>query len=226
MQKVMRFFKGLEWRLSLILQMATLVGSFAFPFWAVKTAELFKEYEPFSWVVAGFVGVAIAVILYLLWQVASLVRTKAKFNILFTEKHPGVDPMKDTFENRRIFLNEFALPTDPWIENKTFINCDIVGPANMFFGNGVAISESRGPNIDVVYLPETTRPTNGFGIRGCIFRGCAFHRITFFASHEDYISAPENVGMINWVSLTPGSLAQMQFELNSPSEGDVTDADI
>ncbi|MBL4757654.1 MAG: hypothetical protein JKY32_08455, partial [Rhizobiales bacterium] len=153
MQTLKEFFKNFEWKLSLILQMAGLIGSFAIPAWAVKTAELFKEYEPFSWVVAGFVGVAIVVLLTLLWRLGFLLLTKAQFTKLFIDKHPNVDPMKDTFENQRIFLNEIVLPTDPWIENKTFINCDIIGPANIFFGVGVTMTETRGPNIDVVYLP-------------------------------------------------------------------------
>ncbi len=200
------------------------MGSFAIPAWAVKTTELFKEYEPFSWVVAGFIGVAIVVLLTFLWRLGFWFLTKAQFTKLFIDKHPNVDPMKDTFENQRVFLNEFVLPTDPWIENKTFINCDIIGPANMFFVAGVSITETRGPNIDVVYLPATTKPTNGFGVSNSIFRKCAFHRITVFVGDADYQAAPYNTGRINWVSLTPGDIEQLPLNLNEPKE--ISDADV
>jgi hypothetical protein len=57
-----------------------LIGSFALSAWAVKAADIFAEYAPFSWVAAGFLGAFAAVVILLILQIARALRFRTNFN--------------------------------------------------------------------------------------------------------------------------------------------------
>lgn len=110
---------GLEWRLSLATiawGVPTAVASFVLPAWAVTAAYIFEEYAPFSWVAAGFLGLATSALIFALagWGRGKWVR--ARYDAKMLPKSGPIDPMAKTFERQRIYINEFALPSNPIIE--------------------------------------------------------------------------------------------------------------
>lgn len=135
MGQVSRFLKGLEWRLSLwtFIQGSSLVGSFVLPAWAVSAANLFAAYSPASWVIAGFAGLLIFSVSFALvaWGRSRWIR--ARYDSKMMARGAYVDSMAKTYEDQRIYLNELCLPSYPVLEQKTFINCEIIGPANTSF---------------------------------------------------------------------------------------------
>jgi hypothetical protein len=113
-----------------------------------------------------------------------------------------INPLDTTFEKKRIFLNDFVLPSHTFIENKNFIDCDLIGPANVYFPANNQAAPIRLPVIDAVWLSAEARFTNGFIFYNCLFRNCSFQRITMFASIENYESWKDNPN-INWIGIPP-----------------------
>lgn len=209
------FFVRLEWRLSLFIQATGVVASFALPAWAVRAMEMFSEYAPLSWVVAGFAGVAFAVIFFWLWQVAFILRVRAKFNVRLLEHPDPINPLDKTFEGKRIFLNDFVLPSHQLVEGKTFIDCDIIGPTNLYLASGNQASAIRLPQIDAVYLDPEIMFNNGVAFRDCVFRNCSFQRITMFIGDPDYGTMSDNP-VLHWISLNPDSMNAPELPMPMP----------
>jgi hypothetical protein len=191
-----------RWSLWNLLQGSALVGSFALPAWAAQAADIFSQYQPFSWVVAGLGGVFISTMIYTAFQYARKIRINVKYDEKHLDSDSLVNPLDRTFEGKRIFLNDFALPSHPYISGKTFIDCEIIGPANVYFLEGNQATEVKVPQLDAVYLEPGKTFYNGFQFENCIFRGCSFQRITLFISDTDYHVNRDN-NWLNWVSLTP-----------------------
>jgi len=198
-----------EWRLSLATVIWSLfvpVGSFALPAWAAEAAGVFSEYAPLSWVVAGFAGLllyAIAVFIYGTGQQRSV---RSRYDARFMEKTGGVDPLAKVFEGKRIYLNDFVLPSKPVVIGKTFVDCEIVGPTNMYFEVGNAVDSVQPGTVDAVALSGKRQFFNGVLFRDCKFRGCTFHRITLFFEPHEALEI-QHLEWLNWISPLPDQTA-------------------
>lgn len=176
--------------------------SFALPAWAVHAVKLFSIYAPASWVAAGFGGMILAA---LSWLFASMARrrwVRSAYDARMLAQGGAVDPMHKTFERKRIFLNEFALPSHVIIEGKTFIDCEIVGPANILLEYGNSIDDPKAPICDAVILATGRQFFNGYLFRNCSFRSCSLQRITLFITEAEY---PNRVHLnwLNWITYAP-----------------------
>ena len=214
-KKVDRFFSGLEWKLSLATMLwgvPAAVASFVLPAWAVRGTKVFEGYAPASWVAAGFLGLFVASATY---GIAALARGKwvrARYDATMLAQGGAVDPLEKTFERKRIYLNEFCLPSHPFIEGKAFIDCELIGPANIIFVSGNNISDARLPIVDAIYMKDGGCPNNGYIFKDCIFRGCNFSRVTFLVQFEE-THMFRNFSMVNWITESPNEQSEMDFEL-------------
>lgn len=197
--QINRFFNNLEWRLSLILTLGGIVTSIALPAWAVRATNAFEAYAPFSWVAAGFVGFLLFAIGLSLIAHARAKWIRAKYDNNLYARTGFVDPMAATFENKRIFLADFVLPSDPHIDGKTFINCEIVGPSNLFIRINNRVDEHRLPVCDAVIVDNSVPIYGTTILDNCTFRKCSFKRITIFVLPEMY-EASKNIEWLNWIN--------------------------
>jgi hypothetical protein len=204
-EKLNRFLSGLEWRWSLgaaIWGLAFPVSSFAIPAWAARAAGVFSNYAPLSWVAIGFAGLFIYALCVALYGFGQVRGVRAKYDAKFMAETGGVDPLAKVFEGKRIFLNDFILPSTPLVDGKTFVDCEIVGPANIFLQMDNAINNVRPRSVDAVALDGKTQFYNCFVFRNCTFRGCTFHRVTlFFTPHEAI--ANQSLQWLNWITDMP-----------------------
>lgn len=194
-----------EWRLSLATVIWSLLvpaGSFALPAWATKASGVFSEYAPLSWVVAGFLGLMVYVFAVYINGTGRLRSVRSRYDANFMAKTGGVDPLAKVFEDKRIFLNDFVLPSHAYVEDKTFVNCEIVGPANMYFEFGNGVDNVKPHPVDAVALNGENPFSNGIVFRNCRFRGCTFHRITIFL-HPTELETAKSADWLNWISPMP-----------------------
>lgn len=188
-----------------ILWLAGVVASFALPAWATRVTGVFSHYAPLSWVVAGFLGLGFgtAAMAIFAWAKTRLVR--AKYDAKTLAQGGTVDALEKTFERKRIYLNEFCLPSHPYIDGKTFIDCEIIGPANVILMFGNSVTEHRLPVCDAMVIAPSADPTNGYVFRNCIFRGCSFQRVTMMFTATEYHASAKNVDWFRWTSILPES---------------------
>jgi hypothetical protein len=191
-----------RWSLWTLIQGSSLLVSFSLPAWAVKSAQIFSEYAPLSWVIAGFAGVLLWTIARLIWNFAYQVKVRAQYDARFLERSGNYNPLDLTFEKKRIYLDDFALPSHTVIQGKTFIQCDIIGPASVYFAGNNSAVDIKQPIIDGVWLHPDARYNAGFQIYNCIFRECSFQRITLFASIENFELWNSNPS-VNWIGVPP-----------------------
>lgn len=204
----------IEWRWTFaqaILGLPALIASFALPAWAAKAVPMLEQFEPLSWVIAGFFGLGFGVGLFALsaWARGKWVRSSYDSRML--AQGGAVDPLEKTFERKRIYLNEFCLPSHPLVEDKTFIDCEIIGPANILFVSGNNITQGRYPVCDAVRLKEDLIPNaNCYLFRDCIFRGCNFSRITFFVPHQE-TEMFRNYNLVRWITGSPYDQGELEL---------------
>jgi hypothetical protein len=191
-----------RWSLYTLIQGSGLIASFGLPAWAVKSGQIFSQYAPLSWVVAGFAGVLLWSIARLIWNWGYQIKIRAQYDAKFLERSGNYNPLDLTFEKKRIYLDDFALPSHTIIQGKTFIQCEIIGPASVYFAGSNNALDIRVPVIDGVWLHPDARYNAGFQFHNCIFRDCSFQRITMFASIENFEIWKKNPS-VNWIGIPP-----------------------
>ena len=182
---------------------AVVGGVTAYAAWAT---DLFSAYAPFSWVAAGIIGASLTALIFLIVQLGVRLRMKSRYDARILASGSMVNPLDRTFQNRRIYINDFVLPSFTVVKDKTFIDCEIVGPANLYWWQGNNALGSVGPRMDAVFLDPQAEFDNGITLENCMFRGCSFQRITLFVGEGDYPAVRDH-GILNWISPHPKSIA-------------------
>ncbi len=190
------------------------VGSFALPAWAAEAAGVFSEYAPLSGVVAGFVGLLLYVVAVFIYGTGQQRSVRSRYDAKFMQETGGVDPLARVFEGKRIYLNDFVLPSQPQVIGKTFVDCEIVGPANMYFESDNSVDDTKPGLVDAVALSGKRQFLNGVAFRNCKFRSCTFHRVTLFFQPEESLRI-QHLNWLNWISPLP--LAELLTDQDKPS---------
>lgn len=184
------------------LQGTAFLASFTITAWAAKTAAIFSQYAPLSWVLSGFAGMGIWALIRWLSAITRRLRVRALYDEKFLKHGSNINPLDKTFERKRIHINDFVLPSFPFIEGKTFIDCDFIGPANIYFHSSNVANPIRPPKVEAFWLHPTARFATGFTFKDCIFRNCSFQRIAMFASIENYDIWKDNPN-VDWIGVPP-----------------------
>ena len=201
LSRVNRLLSGIEWRWSLGTLVSSILiptTSFALPAWATWASRMFSDYAPLSWVIAGFGGLLVYAACVALYGFGLHRTVRSRYDEKFLKGTGGADPLSKVFEGKRIFLNDFILPSNPFVNGKTFVDCEIVGPANIYLARDNNISEIQAGKVDAVSLSGKNQFLNGFAFSSCTFRRCTFHQITlFFHLKEARLIA--DLDWLNWI---------------------------
>jgi hypothetical protein len=196
------FLDAVESRWSLALHGVTLLTTVGATAWGAWAADILSQYSPLSWIVAGLLGALFWAVVRLIWNWGYRIKIRAQYDAKFIEHGGNYNPLDLTFEKKRIYLNDFVLPSSPLIQGKTFIECEIIGPAIVYFRANNLAAPIREPKLDAVWLHPTASMSNHFTFDNCIFRNCSFQRITLFASIENFYDWRDNPN-VNWISIPP-----------------------
>ncbi|MBL6600016.1 MAG: hypothetical protein ISP41_14085 [Alphaproteobacteria bacterium] len=213
-----RFFSKIEWRWSLanMLWGTGALASATLPAWAVSAMEIFSQYAPLSWIAAGFVGFIVFCVGFLVYSKAHQIYVRSRFNARSISSGAYVDPMAKMFERKRIFLSDFCLPSSQVINDKNFVDCEIIGPANLYLAYGNKADEPVLPKCDATVLFPGAKFFNGITLIDCNFRRCSFQRVTFFVSDAEY-PLVKNLDWLNWICYLPDS--QLPLLANDQQDG-------
>ncbi|KAJ01818.1 hypothetical protein [Sulfitobacter mediterraneus] len=204
-EKINRALSGLEWRWSLgafIWGAIFPASSFALPAWATRATGVFADYGPLSWVIAGFTGLILYALAVALYGYGMRHSVRSRYDAKFMRASGGVDPLAKVFEGKRIFLNDFALPSHPIVDGKNFVDCEIVGPANIYLEDNNNIKSTNYSSVDAVALSGERVFSNGYLFRNCTFVNCTFHRVTLFIKPEE-VPTILHLNWLNWISPLP-----------------------
>ncbi len=171
--------------------------------WAAHVTALLKPYAPLSWVLAGFLGAWLFMISAYIFAVVRDRIIVANVNRRFYEQIDRINPLQNTFEKQRIRIDDLVSPIRPLVSKKNFIECELIGPANIRF----AASSMRNNEfimVDFVYCDNDTFPLNGVIFAECSMRNCKLFKITFLISDKDtgFSEGPN----FNWLNSKKGIL--------------------
>jgi hypothetical protein len=99
--------------------------------WASHATESLKLYQPLSWVTAALLGGLIWMLAYAVWSRARLWSINGTINRDFYKSGDRINPMETTFREKRINVSDLVSPIEPFVRGKTFIDCELIGPANI-----------------------------------------------------------------------------------------------
>lgn len=181
MAKKNRDFLGIvesRWALAQQFGALPVLGAAATAY-AASFLEFMHAWSPLSYVLAGLVGAILVqgwALLRISWA------EKKKLVIRYQELEAPkstINPREKIFQGKRISLNDLLLPGSRSIQNKTFINCDIVGPINLAATGHVTIKNNDG-GLDIVIVRNDANICNVVVLENPVFENCTFHRITLF----------------------------------------------
>lgn len=199
-------------------------GSGSVTAWAAYATQIFDQYAPFSWVLAGFIGPLIVFVIYALFSYAKVRMQLVRIRSMISESD-FINPLDKTFESRRIHIVVMAPPIAGPIKDKIFVDCDIVGPANAFFFN-CTFHNNSGEALDAVIVKDQKIPKNVFAFLNCSFANCRFYAVTFMVPEKFYNDFQRHGWInLNWITDIPevqlnlGLIPQSQPDDNRSLEG-------
>ena len=163
---------------------------------------------PIAWVAAGFGGfLCLVTSLWILgkfrdnWITSSIKRR-------FYEGAVRINPLESVFSHVRINIADLLPPLALRVNDKTFINCDIVGPAQIYLDRSL-MSNSGGESVDAVIGRPGANSMNGIIFVNCVFRDCRFYRVTFLVLESDYALFVANNPTVEFVTHVPTGQAPL-----------------
>ncbi|MES1200952.1 MAG: hypothetical protein ABUS57_05835 [Pseudomonadota bacterium] len=176
--------------------------------WAASTVHVLQAYAPLSWIFAGLIAFLILALGNMAFGVGAFWRTTAKIRASFYRERDRVNPLEQLFRNQRIAIHDLITPFERRVEEKTFIDCELIGPANIY------ISASGTGSISFVgntFLPSETvlvrdgvHMPNVIVFHNCAFTRCKFYGVTLFFSESSFAIANRLISNLHWVTATPG----------------------
>ena len=173
--------------------------------WATYATELFSPYAPFSWVAAAFLGGIIFAVIYAAWARSKLWIVDSKVKQDFYKSSDRINPLDSIFRERRINISDLVSPIEPHIRGKTFIDCELIGPANIMLG---ATAPGKGSMNGVVFyacdackVKENIIIANGIMFEDCVFIRGRIFRVTLFIPESGYDLTRKAMPGLSWITV-------------------------
>jgi len=145
--------------------------------WIAKASDWLAGYGPISWVICGLLG---GLIFSFTWfAIASGMERYQRSRTLKAFKRPeidGINPLDAVFIKHRIDINAFKNPLpNESVKDKTFVDCELVGPAVIFFLGAANLNNVAWMNCDFVAVDDNKMvqnviafETSRFAVEKCI----------------------------------------------------------
>lgn len=166
--------------------------------WAASATEVFQHNAPFSWIFCGLLSGAIFVFLYLCWQLALRYKTERGVLEDYQREKDNINPLDTFFEKKRIDIMSLKPPLLEPIKNKTFSNCEICGPAIIYFMGASTIQDNTFKMCDFVKIKNTAAITNVIIFDDVTIKQCNFYNLTILVPESIVGKFPKGA---NWITL-------------------------
>ena len=189
--------------------------------WAAWATERLSAYAPASWVAAGLLGglsfafaAALAAYCRQRWVSTTLLRQ-------FHDAADRVNPLETMFTHRRIKIEDMVSPSDMTVRGKTFIDCEILGPANVVFtatrpGSG-GLTDCGFINCAGARFKDDAFVPNGVAFVDCNLLRCKLHRVILLVPASAYPMVSANLAGLPWLTPDPARNATVAEPSSSPA---------
>lgn len=172
--------------------------------WAASAVGAFAVYSPLSWVLGALIGSLLFIFAYFLWATGVLRAAHAQIYRAAQQRPHDVNPLDASFDKKRIRLADFADPVTRHIKDKTFVECELVGPAVVAFANNSFDGWNGAFACDFVVVRDDKDQfpfQNVIVIEHCHFRSPKFLRmVLMFDKHSANELDRLSSGKIQWLT--------------------------
>jgi hypothetical protein len=176
--------------------------------WAAHATEQLKPYAPFSWAFGALVGALFFAALFWLvskgrslWISSTITRTFHQI------KAPTTNPLEPVFQTQRINISELASPVNRLIANKTFMDCEIIGPANLILAathpGGGSMNQCNFINCVAVGVRDRGAVPFGLFLQDCTFLRCRLFGVVLFIPRSEQAHFRASMPGFTWITEEP-----------------------
>jgi hypothetical protein len=174
---------------------STIVGSGA----VTGVAAYYSNLQPIH-IAASVAAVALTIaVVFLLIGLARVRYARASVMQKVANDTDVINPLSETFEKKRIRMSDFYTPYQYVYRNRSFIDCEIIGPGVVLLSGNIDIKGIA--NCDFVEVPDQFSAGNVTVFTAVTFRRCSFYNMTIIAptTLAAKIKALKNV-KTNWIT--------------------------
>jgi len=172
-----------------------------FGMWAVSAGglpyllSLNHGVTPVGYGLAAITGMLSFAAIRALWMRGKLWAIESKHREILGGNSSNFDPMAPVYQNKRLYLRDLFPPGRRILNDRKFINCEIVGPGNVV----VALNKANGQpsvyanngynDVDCIQIISERPSLNALYFPGCDFEGCQFYNINLLfynRVHDDW----------------------------------------
>src|SRR5258708_37565714 len=118
--------------------------------WATWFTGIFQQHAPASWIYATVIGALIGALIAALLAYSREKMQQVRFrNTVFSGTY--LNPLDTLFTTKRVRIADLSPPIGAIIEGKTFVDCEIMGPANVVF-EGCHFHGNSGEVVDAIII--------------------------------------------------------------------------
>src|SRR5260370_26834747 len=118
--------------------------------WATWFTGIFQQHAPASWIYATVIGALIGAVIAALLAYSREKMQQVRFrNTVFSGTY--LNPLDTLFTTKRVRIADLSPPIGAIIEGKTFVDCEIMGPANVVF-EGCHFHGNSGEVVDAIII--------------------------------------------------------------------------
>ena len=110
-----------------------------------------------------------------------------------------VNPLDSTFEQQRIQINAFVGPIDSVVPPKTFLRCELIGPAVVMF-SGCSLRGNSFTNCDFVLAREGAGAANLIRFDGATIHDCTLFKLTVVVPEGHKEGIEKGIAGVNWIT--------------------------
>lgn len=163
--------------------------------------EWISQFGLFGWLSAGICAFAITGFGFATVARAQLWRVESKGRTQLSGESSPLDPMEPIFRNKRIKIIDLINPYDQVVLNKKFIDCEIIGPANiLIMFNRSKFHNNNFERSDSIEIRDDAIPQNATNIVECDFEGCRFFKVSMLFQSSSRKAADELITSQNWLT--------------------------
>ena len=180
--------------------------------WAAQATDRFAPYSPYSWICGGLIGLLILSILLLCIAKANESFINAGIRRKHSQNGDRLNPLSTQFDSQRVFISDLVSPADHKVSGKTFIDCELIGPANIgFFASkpgGTSIAHCGFINCVGAVVTNNVFVPAAIGFEDCTFLRCKFVSLLLLVPESSADKFVKDLGNLQWITRTT---------VNSPS---------
>ncbi|CDY78308.1 hypothetical protein BGLT_01180 [Caballeronia glathei] len=178
-------------------------GSASIAGWAAKSTERLSRYGKAAWIFSALLGGLIFAICFRLWVSSVSQLQEIRLRRRFETAPSVVNPLEPVFRKSRISFKDFESPIRGLQKEKTFIECELIGPALIVLSGHTYLNNSSFVDCDFIRLRKAPKLKvfNGIEFENVTFQNCIICKITFLVPPNVVGALQATVkGDINWIS--------------------------